>query len=95
VSTVPEASNLDLLEEKIARAITRIAALKDENQALMQEKEALQSRLRESEESKGALESRLQGLESKLAQAEHSGADLDVLSRRVDGILSKFEVLDL
>ena len=42
-----------------------------------------------------ALESRVQSLESKLAQAEHRGADMDVLSRRVEGILSKFEVLDL
>lgn len=83
-----DVSNLDILEQKISQALERLQQMSRENQDL-------QARLRELEGEKSGMQAELQRLNARLGEAEHHGADLHSLRGRVDGILAKFELLEL
>jgi len=83
-----EVSNLDILEQKIGQALERLQQMNRENQAL-------QARVQELEAERAGLQAQLDALNARLGQAEHQGADLQSLRGRVDGILAKFELLEL
>ncbi len=81
-------SNLDILEQKIGQAIERLQQVSTENKELKE-------KLVATELEKQALAERLSGLEGQLKNAQSNGADIEGLRGRVDGILSKFELLDI
>lgn len=81
-------SNLDILEQKIGQALERLQQASRENQEL-------QGRVRELEAENTGMQAELQRLNARLGEAEHQGADLHSLRGRVDGILAKFELLEL
>lgn len=81
-------SNLDILEQKIGQAIERLQKAKREN-------DQLRSQLSELESERQQLRGRVQELEHQLQGANSEGQDLELIRGRLDGILSKFEVLDL
>ncbi len=83
-----ELSNLDILEQKIGQALERLQQVSRENQDL-------QARLQALEAEKSGMHEELQRLQGRLGEAEHHGADLHSLRGRVDGILAKFELLEL
>jgi chromosome segregation ATPase len=85
---VSDVSSLDMLEQKIGQALERLQQMSRENQEL-------QHRLRELEAEKSGMQAELQRLNERLGEAEHQGADLHSLRGRVDGILAKFELLEL
>ena len=78
-----------------AEAIERLQAVKQENDVLKAENGELSSQLSALEQEKSELSARLDGLQQQLQSAEAGSANLDALKGRVDGILSKFELLDL
>ena len=83
-----DVSNLDILEQKIGQALERLQQVGRENQDL-------QARLQALEAEKAGMQEELQRLTARLGEAEHQGADLHSLRGRVDGILAKFELLEL
>ncbi|MCB1161527.1 MAG: cell division protein ZapB [Candidatus Krumholzibacteriia bacterium] len=83
-----EVSNLDILEQKIGQAIEKLNRMDRENHEL-------RTRLEQLEQEKQGLASERDTLAAQLSSAQQSGANLDDLRGRVDGILSKFELLDL
>ena len=81
-------SNLDILEKKIGQALERLQKMGSENREL-------KSRLKAMEQERDGLQSRLAEMETLAGDAKSNGSDLAALKGRVDGILSKFEQLDL
>jgi len=85
---VTDVSNLDILEQKIGQALERLQQMTRENQDL-------QARLQHAEAERNRLQEELSRLSSRLGEAESNGADLHQLRGRLDGILAKFELLEL
>jgi FtsZ-binding cell division protein ZapB len=81
-------SNLDILEQKIGQAIDKLNRMGQENHEL-------RTRLEQLEQERQGLVSERDTLAAQLDVAQRSGANLADLRGRVDGILSKFELLDL
>ncbi len=81
-------SNLDILEKKIGQALERLQKMGSENREL-------KSRLKATEQERDGLQRRLAEMETLAGDAKSNGSDLAALKGRVDGILSKFEQLDL
>jgi DNA repair exonuclease SbcCD ATPase subunit len=88
-------SNLDLLEKKITNALEKITEMREENRLLKGQKADLEKRLREIDKSNSSLQKNVARLESKLQKSKGGTVDLEALKGRVDGILAKFEQLDL
>lgn len=85
---MPDVSNLDILEQKISQALERLQQMTRENQEL-------QSRLQHAESERNRLQDELSRISARLGEAENQGADLNQLRGRLDGILAKFELLEL
>lgn len=81
-------SNLDILEQKISQAIERLQQVNGENKELRDQLNRLEGENHE-------LQTQVGRMREQLQSADANGADLDSLKGRVDGILSKFELLDL
>lgn len=81
-------SNLDILEQKIGQALERLQKVNGENRDLKERIQAL-------EQERDGLQGRLTEMEKLAGEAQSNGSDLAALKGRVDGIISKFELLDL
>jgi predicted nucleic acid-binding Zn-ribbon protein len=81
-------SNLDILEQKIGQAIEKLQHMSNENQELRDQIQVL-------EQERTVLQGKLTDMEQNLQSAAGKNSDLDSIKGRVDGILSKFELLDL
>ena len=81
-------SNLDILEQKIGQAIEKLQHVNDENRDLRDQVQGL-------EQEREQLQGKIADMERNLQSAAGKSDDLDSIKGRVDGILSKFELLDL
>ncbi len=81
-------SNLDILEQKIGQAIDKLQQVNNENRELREQIQTL-------EQERSVLQGKLENMEQNLQTAAGKTNDLDSIKGRVDGILSKFELLDL
>jgi len=92
---LPDHSNLDILEAKIGEAIERLSAMKDENLALRKKNDELKRHAAKLDGVNESLQKQIREFEGQVKVSRGNGADLEAIRDRVDGILSKFDLLDL
>jgi chaperonin cofactor prefoldin len=90
-----EVSNLDLLEQKIGDTLLKLVEAQKEKQELSRQNAALEMRIHDLESENRGLQASMAKLKQQLDGGAQNGRDLVAVREKVQGILAKFERLDL
>lgn len=90
-----EASNLDLLEQKISETLEKLARAEELNQDLHASKKDLENQIGDLESTNRVLQANIKKLQKQVESGKSNGSDIDSIRARVEGILAKFELLDI
>ena len=90
-----EASNLDLLEQKIGETLEKLARTEKVNRDLRESKKDLENQIGDLESANRSLQANIKKLQKQIESGKSNGRDIDSIRARVEGILAKFELLDI